>query len=305
MYVVTLNWNLEDDTAACVESIVAAGVPLDRIVVVDNGSRPGAVEALAARCGPALPLLRNDRNLGFAAGMTVGLRHALAQGARSVLVLNNDTVVAPTMVQTLLEADGQLGRPGILGPAIYYSDDPERLWRLGDRRHRWLPMPRPVALPPDMAPLAVDYVTGCAMLVRREVFETVGLFDERYYMYFEDADFCRRVRDAGFALWCVPQARMWHKVSLTARQDRPFNRYHQALGQVRFYHEHTHGPWAPLREAYIAAKLAQTMVRDLWHGDLSLVRASFRGTLDGYREGWSRSVLPSRGRSRPAVSDEQ
>jgi len=301
MYVVTLNWNLEDDTAACVESVVAAGVPLDRIVVVDNGSRPAAVAALAARCGPAMPLLRNDRNLGFAAGMNVGLRHALAQGARSVLVLNNDTIVAPTMVQTLLDADEQLGRPGILGPAIYYFDDPGRLWKLGDRRHRWLPMPRPVPLPADMAPLAVDYVTGCAMLVRREVFETIGLLDERYYMYFEDADFCRRARDAGFAVWCVPRARMWHKVSLTARRDRPFNRYHQALGQVRFYREHAHGPWRPLRKAYIGAKVFKAMAQDLWHGDWNLIGATLRGTADGYKEGSPRAE----GHSRPGVFREQ
>jgi len=284
MFVVTLNWNLEDDTAACVESVLAAGVRLDRIVVVDNGSRPEAVEALAARWGSSLHLLRNDRNLGFAGGMNVGLRHALAEGARSVLVLNNDTVIAPTMVQVLAEADARLGGPGILGPAIYYYDDPERLWRLGDTRHRWLPMPRPAKLPPDLSAFPVDYVTGCAMLVRREVFERVGLFDERYHMYFEDADLCRRARDAGFAVWCVPRARMWHKVSLTARRDRPLNRYHQALGQVRFYHEHTHGPWPTLREAYIGAKVLKTALKDVWHRDWDLLGALWQGTIAGYRE---------------------
>lgn len=285
MFVVTLNWNLEDETAACVESVLEAGVPAERIVVVDNGSRPEAVEALAARLGPALHLLRNDRNLGFAAGMNVGLRHALAQGAGSILVLNNDTVVAPTMVQVLLEAEAQLGGPGILGPAIYHFADPERLWRLGDSRHRWLPMPRPAKLPPDLSPFPVDYVTGCAMLVRREVFERVGPFDERYFMYFEDADLCRRARDAGFRVWCVPRARMWHKVSLTARRDLPLNRYHQVLGQVRFYREHPHGPSGLLRQAYIAAKLARTTIKDLGRGDWHLVRSTVRGALDGYKEG--------------------
>lgn len=300
MFVVTLNWNLEEETAACVESILAAGVPQDKIVVVDNGSRPEAVEALAVRWGSSLHLLRNDRNLGFAGGMNVGLRHVLAQGASSVLVLNNDTVVAPTMVQALMEANAQLGSPGILGPAIYYFDDPERLWRLGDTRHRWLPMPRPARLTPNLSPIPVDYVTGCAMLIRREVFERVGLFDERYFMYFEDADFCRRARDAGFAVWCVPRARMWHKVSLTARQERPINRYHQALGQVRFYHEHHHGPFRLLRRVYIAAKLAKTIAVDLWHGDWSLVAPTFRGTIDGYKEQRQRS----REHPGPGVSGE-
>jgi GT2 family glycosyltransferase len=209
--------------------------------------------------------------------MNVGLRHALAQGAGSILVLNNDTVVAPTMVQVLLEAEAQLGGPGILGPAIYHFADPERLWRLGDSRHRWLPMPRPAKLPPDLSPFPVDYVTGCAMLVRREVFERVGPFDERYFMYFEDADLCRRARDAGFRVWCVPRARMWHKVSLTARRDLPLNRYHQVLGQVRFYREHPHGPSGLLRQVYLAAKLAKTAAGDLGRGDWQLVASRRSG----------------------------
>ncbi|MDD3827989.1 MAG: glycosyltransferase family 2 protein [Anaerolineae bacterium] len=284
MFAVTLNLNLEDHTSACIESLLEAGVRPDRIVVVDNGSQPESVGALAARWGSRLHLLRNDRNLGFAAGMNVGLRYALAAGAGSVLILNNDTIVDPAMVQTLLEADVQLGGPGILGPAIYYSDDPERLWRLGDTRHRWLPMPRPVRLPPDLVPFPVDYVTGCGMLVRRQVFDSVGLFDERYFMYFEDADFCRRARDAGFQVWAVPQARMWHEVSVTAQRDWPLNRYHRALGQVRFYREHPHGQLGLLRQAYVAARVLYMALEDLRHGDWQLLGALWRGTRDGYSE---------------------
>jgi len=288
VYTVTLNWNLQVDTIACVESVLAAGVPRAQVIIVDNGSTDGSVTALAARFGPELQLVCNAQNLGFGGGMNEGIRHALEHGAGSVLLLNNDTVVDPGMATALLEAYDSLGRPGILGPAIYYYDVPGRIWRLGDIVYRWLPMPLPARLNGKslsaLVPFQVDYVTGCGMLVCREVFERVGLFDRRYFMYFEDADFCGRARDAGFAVWCVPRARMWHKVSATARRDGPVNRYHRALNQVRFYHEHAHGRSAVLREGYIAAKLLKTTMGDVWHRDWDLVGPLWKGTLDGYRE---------------------
>jgi len=149
-------------------------------------------------------------------------------------------------------------------------------------------MPLTVRLDPQSLsnadPFQVDYVTGCGMLVRRKVFERIGSFDARYFMYFEDADFCRRARDAGFTVWCVPQARMRHKVSLSAQRDKPLNRYHRALNQVRFYHQHPQGPFTILREVYIALKLVKTMLGDIWHRDWNLIGPLWKGTIDGYRE---------------------
>ena len=285
LYAVTLNWNLSADTITCVDSIAAAGISSEQIVIVDNGSSDDSVQEFRT-CFPSTPIVRNKENLGFGTGMNQGISYALEQGASSVLILNNDTVVDPQMVSALIKAYGTLENAGVLGPAIYYHDAPGTIWRLGDRQHNWLPMPVEVRIDLEhcAAPFEVDYVTGCGMLVRREVFERIGVFDERYFMYFEDADFCRRARDAGFTVWCVPEAKMWHKVSLSAQRDRPLNRYHRALGQVRFYHEHPHGPCRLLREAYIAAKVGTTTIRDFWHRDWNLIKPLWSGTIAGYRE---------------------
>jgi GT2 family glycosyltransferase len=307
LWIVTLNWNLREDTIACVESVLDAGAALSRVIVVDNGSTDGSPRAFAAHFGPGLPLICNGSNLGFAGGMNAGIRHALEHSAGSVLLLNNDTLVAPSMIEALIDAEipplpgdrdavaGDAASPGILGPAIYYHAEPDRLWKLGDIEHRWLPMPlsvRPRRNRPrgrrglaGPAPFRVDYVTGCCMLIRRQVFERIGLLDTRYFMYFEDADFCRRARYAGFTVWCVPKARMWHKVSLSAQRDRPLNRYHRTLGQVRFYREHPHGHSAALRATYIAFKTARTMLGDVWRRDWHLIAPLWRGMIDGYREG--------------------
>jgi GT2 family glycosyltransferase len=288
LYVVILNWNLKEETIACISSVLAAGAPIEHIIVVDNGSTDDSVEAIADLFGSALPLITNPENLGFAGGINGGIQYALRQGATSVLILNNDTVVDAQMIQTLLEAADNLGDVGILGPAIYYYDDPERLWRLGDIQHRWLPMPMSVRLRGDKLanspPFQVDYVTGCGMLIHREVFEHIGLFDTRYFMYFEDADFCRRARDAGHSVWCVPSAKMWHKVSLTAKREKSVNRYHRAFNQVRFYREHEHGPSPWLRDGYLFMKVITTTLADVLHRDWDLIHPLWKGTWDGYTE---------------------
>jgi GT2 family glycosyltransferase len=288
IYIVTLNWNLAGETTSCVESVIDAGVPKDRIVVVDNGSTDESAATLATHFGPTLDLIRNEQNLGFAGGVNIGIRHALERGAAAILILNNDTVIDPTMLRTLNAAKEKhsLERAGILSPAVYLYEQPERVWRLGDVRRRWLPMPLTLKMSSsklvDADPIEVDYVTGCGMLIFREVFEQVGLFDTRYFMYFEDADFCRRARDAGFTVWCVPQARMWHKVSLTARRDKPVNRYHRSLGQVRFYSEHRHGPSVALSMVYIFAKLIKTTLGDIVRGEWNLIPPLWKGTMDGF-----------------------
>ncbi len=218
MAVVVPNWNLAADTSECVRSLLAAGAGLAvQVIVVDNGSTDGSPARLAGEFERSIELIELPSNRGFAAAVNTGVQHALAAGAASVLVLNNDTIVAPDMLSLLCAA---APAADIVGPAIYYHDAPARLWRLGDRASRWLPVPRRVPeRPAGERTVPVDYLTGCAMLVGREVFETIGLFDESYFMYYEDADFCRRARDRGFTLLAVPPARMWHKVSLTARAD--------------------------------------------------------------------------------------
>jgi GT2 family glycosyltransferase len=288
LWVVTLNWNLAQDTLACVRSVLAAGVPPEQIAVVDNASTDDSVEVLRAHLQPGVQVVRNRENRGYGGGMNAGIRHSLERGAGSVLLLNNDTIVDSLLVEELLAAADRVAEPAILGPAIFYDDAPERLWRLGDVRHTWLPMPTQVR--PDVAALhesdliRVDYVTGCGLLVHSAVLRHIGLFDERYFMYFEDADLCARALEAGVPVWGVPRARMWHKVSLSANRDRPSSRYHRAMNQVRFYHEHPHGRIAFLREVYIALKVLAQAVEDLWRRDWSMLQPLLAGTRAGYQE---------------------
>jgi hypothetical protein len=284
--IVVLNWNLPDDTIACVDSVREA-MPADAtIVVVDNHSADDSVERIRAACGDAVVIIEMPANRGFAGGMNAGICYALQQGAQSVLLLNNDTILDQAMIRRMLQAASEHPAAALLGPAIYYHHQPQVLWRCADNEHPLLPVPvrlssRALARA-EGRPVRVDYITGCAMLVRREVFETSGLLDPRYVMYFEDADFCRRARRDGFQVWCVPQARMWHKVSASARTDKPRTRYSQAWGRAHFYRQHPHGIVPGLVVFYLLLKLLRTTAEDMARREWHLIGPLWRGTVRGY-----------------------
>ncbi|MCC6165589.1 MAG: glycosyltransferase family 2 protein [Caldilineaceae bacterium] len=294
LWVVILNWNLPEETIACVRSLLASVPPPGDvyILVVDNGSCDDSIVRLSAAFGVGQPdaaihLLETGTNLGFAGGVNAGARFALAQGAASVLLLNNDTLVDPAMVSYLAAALAGDPAAGLAGPAIYYHAAPARLWRFGDNEQTWLPIPRRIpdaVAAGDGAPLAVDYITACAMLVRRAVFERIGFLDESFFFYFEDADFCRRARDAGFGIRGVPRAKMWHKVSLSAQRARATTYYSGAWARVQFYRRHPHGklPW--LVHPYLWGRALIASVGHLARGERALLGPLWRGMVDGYTD---------------------
>ena len=218
--VVVLNWRRPDDTIACLASLREQDYPSCDVIVIDNGSPDGSPAAIRGRF-PDVVLIENDRNLGFAGGSNVGIRHAVDHGADYVLLLNDDTVVAPDMLRTLVSIAESDPRIGIVGPKIFYYEPPDVVWSAGGTvdglgRARHIGVDRRGDGTPDAA-RDVDYVTGCALLVKRGVVDRIGMLDERFFAYFEETEWCARARRAGFRVVCVPGARMWHKIEPTAR----------------------------------------------------------------------------------------
>ncbi len=285
LYVVIPNWSLAIDTTACVESLFRAAEGLDvSVIVVDNASTDDSPAALNAAFGSRVIQLQMQRNLGFAAAVNAGMRYALERGGAGALILNNDTVVDPQMLAVLGQAAEAHPEAGILCPAIYYMEPADRVWRLGDRDRRWLPIPRRI---PDREVandlVEVTYGTGCGMLVRREVIDAIGCFDEHFFMYYEDADYFKRAARAGYRVFCIPAARMWHKVSASAGQVGVSQVFWRARGQVIFYRKHTHHRDAALAHGFVAVKTAAMWVRFIARGQRAQAAALIRGALEGYR----------------------
>ncbi|MDH3197257.1 MAG: glycosyltransferase family 2 protein [Candidatus Krumholzibacteria bacterium] len=216
--VIVLTWNGRDLTLECLESlrsVRAAGV---EVVVVDNASSDGTAAAVRERHGDGVTLIENGANLGFSAGNNVGIAYALRRGARFMLLLNNDTAVDPDFIDELLRPLERDPRVGITGPKIYYYTPRDRIWFAGGEVRMARGLARHVGIRETDrgqydAPREVDYVTGCALMARREVYEEIGLLDPSYAAYFEDTDLCMRARRAGYGLLYVPTAKVWHKIS--------------------------------------------------------------------------------------------
>lgn len=285
IYVITLNWNRCADTLEFLASCSQLAKPNARFLVVDNGSTDGSPQEIAKRY-PQVEHIINDRNLGFAGGVNVGIRHALAQGADWICLANNDTQLAPDALSLLVEA-ASAADAALASPAIYYASDPQRIWAAGGLRNQLTleitgsrrGQPGEVL---GETPFEVDFVTACGMLIRRDCLETVGLFDERFFMYYEDSDYCLRARRAGHRAIIVPRARMWHKVAASSGgDDSPGERYYMALSSVQFFRKNVQG-WSWLIVApYRTASALRTSIRLVMSGQSRAVQSYWRGIRDG------------------------
>jgi GT2 family glycosyltransferase len=203
--------------------------PRFEVLVVDNASTDDTIAVLEERFGTRIRIVRNASNLLFAGGMNVGLVHAQQEGHDFVLLLNNDVELAPDMLERLVARAMLDPAIAAVGPKIYYHGEPNRLWFAGLRQED--------VGQHDQA-RDVDYLTGCAMLIRSEVLQRVGGLDTGFAMYAEDADWSFRAREAGFRLVYAPEARMWHRVSSAAGARSLFKIRARLRSQLRFLRRH-------------------------------------------------------------------
>jgi GT2 family glycosyltransferase len=218
--IIILNWNGLADTIECLESLKNVTYANFSIVVVDNGSKGPDAEVLGNKYRGDITLIRNDKNYGFAEGNNIAIKWALENlNPDYFLLLNNDTTVDPEFLSnlvSLIDADNKIG---IVGPKIYYYGSPDTLQSFGARIDFKFGTTRDIGWKKkDHGQFdhqaEVDYVNGCAMLVRKQVVETIGLLDPTYFCYYEETDFCTRARKAGFRIFAVPNSKIWHKKKL-------------------------------------------------------------------------------------------
>jgi GT2 family glycosyltransferase len=217
-YAVVLSWNGREDTLRCLESLMQVKHPDLGVVCVDNGSVDGSQQAVRERF-PGVTLIEAGANLGYSAGNNLGLRHALAHGARWMMLVNNDATLAADVIDGFEAAARERPRAGILAGKVYFADRPETIWFAGQRVSELLGYsgrPRGYGRP-DGARYSHLVTTGRAvgalMAVSREAIDAVGMLDEDLFAYVEDVDWALRVRGAGMEVVFAPAARAWHRVS--------------------------------------------------------------------------------------------
>jgi len=289
LIIVIVNYNLKNDTIELIHSLQKADADLGQIILVDNHSTDGSVEAVTAEFGSTINIIEAESNKGYPYGLNLGVSQGLKMGARWFLLMNNDTVVARTFLKELNKVTIENPEYSLIGPLILYYGQPDIIWYMG---YRLIPgtligvgsfRGRKVRRNfPDVIPIV--YLHGCTMMVKSDVFSKIGLFDAENLIYGDDADFSWRARLAGFKAAAAPHAQIWHKIASTMGRKKPRTEYLRIRNTIFFY----------LRYTNIFQRIIMilfTFVRTLWLIIKSLVKGQFELVLPmiyGWLDGWTK-----------------
>lgn len=271
--VIVLSWNGRELTRDTLASLAACRIPQGwrlHALVVDNASSDGSPD-MVRREFPEVELLALTENRRFAGGNNAGLERALAAGADAVMLLNNDVVADPGMVEKLLAAMAERPDAGGFTPLIYHAPPGDLIWYAGGRCAPWLAHSAHIGIREHdhgqyRGLTETGYLTGCCLLAPAEVWRKVGPLDERYFIYAEDADWSLRARAQGYPLLFVPTARLWHRVSASSGGAvNPWKIYQRLRANLVLWSRHARGlarlTWLPAFLAQQAALVVLLLLR--------------------------------------------
>lgn len=252
IFIIILNYNGKDTIKECLTSLFRVDYPNFEVVVVDNASQDGSFE-LAKNYFPGAHFIKNENNLGFAAGNNMGIRFALEKIADYVFLLNNDAVVFKNTLSELIKITQkkESKKIGIFSPIIFKGDSRD-IWFAGGKID-WLRMRAEHIMQATNCELrTVNYVTGCAMLIKKEVFKKIGLLDENFFLYYEDADFCWRASREGFKSAIITNAAIKHYEK--SEKNKKAKTYWLVVSGIYFFRKNS--PWflKPWISAYLTAR---------------------------------------------------
>ena len=287
---VIVNYRTPEDTLLACWSLRSSERAVDQMIIVDNGSGDHSETYLRSSL-PQAQLIEAGENLGYAGGCNLGVAAALSQGADYIFILSSDTLVTANTLGKLEHALESEPRAGICGPLVLARSDPAHTasfgigfsGRTGRMRHQESGQPYdPQGVKGLRTVAAID---GCAMLIRRQVFEQIGLFDEDYFFYFEDIDFCLRAAASGYRSMVTGEALAYHEGGRTIGAHSPRRLYFAARNHLRAAHRnHPLGPvWGLLRGANIVGLNAAYALTSPDVSTLAGIQAVARGTWDHVR----------------------
>jgi len=282
-----LSYNGRQLTLDALASLARMVYPACDLWLVDNGSTDGTSEAVAAAF-PTVRRVRIERNQGAAHGVCAGMRLALLEAYDYLLVLNNDIEVDPAMLTEMVRVAERDPKIGAVGPKCYYFDSPQTIWSAGG----WLRFAEAITRERGQGETdrgqfdrdeEVDYVNGCAMLIRRGAIEAAGLWDPIYFLCFEDADFCVRVKRRGFVCYYSHRAKLWHRVSAATGGYAPGKTFHSGRSTAIFVRRHGSRRQRLRALAWMLLALPAAFLRELPRRNTRAVAAKLRGYLAGWR----------------------
>ncbi len=284
--VTVLNHRGWDNAVECVVSVLASDYPNLRIIIVDNGSTDSSGQRLQQLTDDnRVRVLRSECNLGSVGGTNLSMKSALDLGAQYILTLSNDTTVASDLITALVALLEREPSVGVAAPRIMFHDRPDYIWSRGGYLDLWLARGR---MPDENAPyisgdkrvLPATLLIGCVMFFRRELLETVGMLDERYFYQNEEYQFFNRVQKAGWQVRVLMSTYATHKHGQTIRPQSYDRWYYATRNRLLFIREDL-GAAQRLTATlmFIATRVVKFSQWLLW-GRIDLVRATFEGWRD-------------------------
>ncbi len=289
--VILVNYNGKNYNEACIDSILANnGAGEVKIIVADNASQDDSVRLLEERYAgnEQVEIIQLYDNYGFSRANNEGISRAEAWGADAVILLNNDTEIAPDMLLRLREC-AQRHPDCMIAPKIYYSGDRKRIWSAGGSVSPVIKKVRHIGLDETDEgqydrEMETGFATGCCLWIPMYVIEKAGTLDERFFLYYEDTEYSFRLQKLGIPIYYCPKAVVYHKVGASTRgADSPLCAYYIARNWLLCNRLHLGRRYPPFLVYYALNRTACCL---LWlaYGKRELVRATLRGIGD-YRKG--------------------
>ncbi len=226
--VILLNWNGYNNTFECLKSLEALDYPDFHVFLVDNASTDGSYSKFVkdqkdGKYNIRLTCIQSGGNLGCAGGNNIGIRMAYEQGFDYYWMLNNDTMVLPNSLCTLVDVIDKDDRIGIVGSKIYNANN-NLLWFAGGSINPYLGTSRPFGIDEEDHGQydqlrEVDFIVGCSMLFRRELIDLIGFLEEDYFIYYEDTEWNLKAKRAGMKIFFVPTSIIYHKESSSTKSS--------------------------------------------------------------------------------------
>ena len=239
--IAVLNYRGGTDIMDCIESILKMDYSNYELIIVDNNSPDNSACDIKNRYGNKLTLILNESNLGTAGGYNVCIKEASEREAKYIYLLNNDVILEKRCLKELVKIAETVNNVGSVGPKVYFLEEPKSIWSYGGRVSWNRCKTNHVKSPLQGKFYDVDYIPGCAILIPIEIFKRVGMFDEDYFMYWEDVDFGIRIKKSGYRNIAVAGAVVFHKVGARKGEYNKITTYYPIRNKLLFAREYLKG----------------------------------------------------------------
>jgi N-acetylglucosaminyl-diphospho-decaprenol L-rhamnosyltransferase len=235
---VVLNYFGHEETITCVRALVDQK-ELNKIIIVENSASSTELTVLKDifKDNRQVGILSPSQNLGFSGGVTFAINSVIDSRFDAFLIVNNDTLAPPNLIENLIKGV-QAKSLDLAAPLIYHYPEKHLLWSRGNFYNPIFGIVRNSPIP--CLPRNVFYLTGCCLFVRKKVFDTVGFFDESFFMYGEDVEFCHRAEKNRLRIGIVKEAKIYHRVNASSQNNSLFYEYHINRGHLILWKKLSH-----------------------------------------------------------------